>query len=71
MKVYRVRVYYREPTYEERAGSKDKPYRGAFTVEAQDEREAREKALEEFKRVERLSGVGWVRDVTKVDVEEV
>ena len=58
MKVYRVRIYYREPTYEERAGSKDRPYRGAFTVEAADEGEAREKALEEFKRMERLSGVG-------------
>jgi len=67
--VYRVRVWYREPTYEARTGPRAEPFRWTFTVRANGEEEARRRALREFEEVSRQSSVGWSREVVSVEVE--
>jgi len=67
--MYRVRVWYREPTYEARTGPRAAPFRWTYTVRAEGEEEARRRALREFEEMSRLSSVGWSREVVAVEVE--
>jgi hypothetical protein len=63
-----VAIEYREPTYAASTEGAPKIYRGSFDVDAEDEDEARERALDEFRRIQRLSSVGWAREVVSVTV---
>ena len=66
-----VTIHYREPTYEDVVGRKECAYRWTFQLSAVDEADARNQALDEFRETERLSGVGWVREIATVDVRRV
>lgn len=61
-----VIIYYREPSYELRAGEREKPFQGRFHVAARDCSAAIERAMVEFRRREDESSVGWTRDVVGV-----
>ena len=65
---FHVVVRYREPTYESYAGAKEQPHQWTFVVPASDAREATALAVGEFRRMERLSSVGWVREIAEVEV---
>lgn len=65
---YRVRVQYREPTYELRHGEKREPFHWVYEIVAGSEAEAAESALREFHWTTRASSVGWVREVVGVHV---
>jgi len=65
---YMVAIEYREPTYEERVGKKPEPYRWTFQITATTEAEASQAALREFRTIERLSGVGWTRNIVSINV---
>lgn len=65
---YRVRIDYREPTYEARAGQKRSPYSWTYEVVAANENEAARMALREFRETARVSSVGWFREVVAVHV---
>jgi hypothetical protein len=67
--MYRVRVWYREPTYEARTGPRATPFRWTYTVRAEDEAHARRRALREFEEMTLQSAVGWSREVVSVEVE--
>ena len=68
---FRVRILYREPTYqshqEGREGRK-RPYRWTYVVEAQCSEDAKAQAMDEFRQVERLSSVGWSREITDIEI---
>jgi len=67
---YRVVIEYREPTYAARAGPSAKTYRGTFRVEARSPASAEVLAREEFREMERLSSVGWAREIVRVTTVE-
>ena len=69
--IYQVRILYREPTYEKRAGAKPKPYRWTLQVEADSPSDARSLAVKEFHRIKRLSGVAWCREVVGIEFGHV
>ena len=64
--VYRVRIEYREPTYELRTGPKPAPYRWTYEIVATSTGEASAAALSEFRTMATLSSVGWTRQVVGV-----
>jgi predicted HicB family RNase H-like nuclease len=67
---YRVRLFYREPTYESSTEeTKEVPYSGSFDVRAPDFGSALQRALSQFAEAQRLSSVGWVREVVRVEIE--
>jgi hypothetical protein len=68
---FQVTVWYREPTYELVAGPKPEPYFCSYVVTAVDAEHARRIALREFDTIARLSSVGWIRKVVKVEAEEL
>ena len=68
---FHVVVRYREPSYEAYAGAKEQPYRWTFAANTSDAREATALAVDEFRRMERLSSVGWVREIVDVEVSSV
>jgi hypothetical protein len=65
---FRVRIQYREPTYEMRHGRKLEPYHWVYEIVAGSEAEAAASALREFHGTTRASSVGWVREVVGVHV---
>ena len=66
---YRVRIDYREPTYEARYGPKRAPYSWTYEIMAPDEQEAARLALLEFQDTARVSSVGWIREVVAIQVQ--
>ena len=70
MSRYHVRIEFREPTYELRAGVKPEPYQFGYDVEAPSESEAERSALHEFREMASLSNVAWVRQVLQVIVTQ-
>jgi hypothetical protein len=67
---YEVTIRYREPTYEKAVGPKAEPYRWTYEMVADDEVDARKRALGEFREMERLSSVGWRREIEAIDVRQ-
>lgn len=63
-----VRIVYREPTYALRSGV-DKAYSCSFVVEAKDEPDAIAQAKEKFEAMAARSGVGWSREIKRVECE--
>ncbi len=66
---YRVRILYREPTYELRAGGQRESYLFDRIVKASGHEDALRTVMAEFRETKGASGVGWVRVVTRVEVE--
>jgi hypothetical protein len=65
---FRVTIHYREPSYEASAERPPTVYRWTYLVRAGGVGEAERVAIDEFKRTEQQSSVGWVRVVTGVVV---
>lgn len=68
---YRVRILYREPTYEMYAGPKKDPYQWTYPVPMEATTPptvATAQALAEFREMERRSSVSWVREVVAVEL---
>ena len=67
---YDVCIEFREPTYEMATTTKhEEPFRWTLNgVAAIDEEEARLLAIERFRSLAALSGVGWVREIETVRV---
>jgi hypothetical protein len=65
---YEVTIRYREPSYEQAVGRKAEPYRWTYEIVSDDDDDARERAVGKFREMERLSSVGWVRVIERVDV---
>lgn len=65
-----VRIRYREPSYELRSGTV-RLYSGTFLVSTPTPELAEAHALRQFREWERLSDVGWPREVFEVVVERV
>ena len=63
-----VEIRYREPSYEAREGERDEPFRFRYRIYAGTADAATSLALDEFRRITKLSSVGWIRDVVSVDV---
>lgn len=66
---YRVRIHYREPTYELYAGPKRQPYRWTYRIAAANPDEAKHIALREFQAMARQSSVSWAREVILIELE--
>ena len=70
MASFSVRIQYREPTYERSTGeAKASPYSCRFEVAAADPVEALRRALLQFDSLQRLSSVGWVREVVRIEID--
>ena len=66
---YVVCIEFREPTYEmETNVAREEPFTWTHDVVALDEEEARLLAIERFRNLAALSGVGWVREIEAVRV---
>jgi hypothetical protein len=67
---YVVCIEFREPTYEiATAEVREEPFTWTLNdVEALDEEEARTVAVDRFRDLAALSGVGWVREIEAVRV---
>lgn len=66
---YVVCIEFREPTYELGDTPREEPFTWTLKdVEARDEEEARVVAVDRFKTLAALSGVGWVREIEAVRV---
>jgi len=65
---FKVTIRYREPTYERATGPKPAPYRWTYDMLATDDEDARRRAVEEFRTVERQSSVSWARVIEGIDV---
>jgi hypothetical protein len=66
---YRVRIHYREPTYELANGAHKRPFHWTYTITATSPHEAQLLALEEFRQMAIASGVGWVRQILLVELD--
>lgn len=67
LSTYIVTIFYREPSYELRAGIKEEPYSGSYRIQAGSQEESERLALEQFRRQENGSQVSWTRVVEKVE----
>ena len=65
---YEVTIRYREPSYARAAGPRAEPYRWTYEIDSDDDADARKRALGQFREMERLSSVGWVREIDSIDV---
>jgi hypothetical protein len=65
---FRVRICYREPTFEQRKLSHGEPYSATYEIEAWTPKLAARMALCRFHESAGLSSVGWVREVATVEV---
>lgn len=65
---YEVTIRYREPSYARSVGSKAEPYRWTFEIDSDDDEHARAEAVDRFREMERLSSVGWARQIERIDV---
>lgn len=65
-----VIIYYREPSYELRAGERRAPFEGRFHVRAGEGCAAVERALAAFRQLEERSSVGWTRVIVGVSCLE-
>jgi hypothetical protein len=65
---YHVRIRYREPSYERRAGRRPQPYVFEYQLTAPSADAAAVLAAQEFKASHRLSGVGWTREIVGIEV---
>ena len=65
--MFLVEIRYREPTYETRHGTRTEPYRWRYRVAAASEKLAVRLAVDEFRRMEAISAVGWSRDIVAVE----
>ena len=63
-----IRIFYREPTYARRAGAQDTSYRWTYKIMADSEEQAKWMATAEFRKMERLSSVGWSREIAEIAV---
>ncbi len=63
---FRIRIHYREPTYESHQGEGQRPYRWTYRIEAENVEQAKAIAIAEFHDLARLSSVGWTREITDV-----
>ncbi len=63
---YRVTIFYREPTYELRAGTAGRVYKGSFIVSASSPDSAEAMALREFKDWQKRSSANWVREIVEI-----
>ena len=61
---YRVVIPYREPTF----GETEKVYEGTFEVDARSARQAKELAIEDFRRMADASLVRWRREIIAGDI---
>lgn len=67
---FKIAIKYREPTYELGAGRKPEPFiGGSFEIPAEDAVEALRIALRRFDEMQKLSSVGWVREVVHVEID--
>lgn len=66
---FHVRIYYREPTWDLYHGPRSGLLQASYDLEAVDAEHARRLALNEFRASGRDSGVGWVKEVVRVEVE--
>lgn len=64
-----VQIDYREPGYEARQGGGARPYRWRYRIDAPTESVAMELALVQFRWIETLSSVGWIREIVALTVE--
>ena len=67
--MFRVRIHYREPTYELRSGSRDRPFHWTYRVSAENAQAAQAQAVREFRQMTRLSSVGWTREIVLIELE--
>jgi hypothetical protein len=65
---YVIRIAYREPTYEAGHGARPRPYGALYRLRATSTLDAHERAVREFREMERNSSVGWVRQIVSVEV---
>ena len=65
---YKITIYYREPVYELYHGRKAQPFTWTLRVKADDPGAAKDQAIEDFKAMERLSGVNWTREIVAVEL---
>ena len=68
--LYKIRIDYREPTYELYSGRSKPTYHWVYNIDAANADEAKEKAVDEFREVTANSQVGWHRDIVDIDVEQ-
>ncbi len=69
---YRIALKYREPGYELKAGTKTEPHSGGTSpITAADAVEALRIALDRLDATQRLSGVGWRREVVRIEIDVV
>ena len=66
---YKIRIHYREPSYERRHGSKKRPYHWTYSITATNPEEAKRRAVAEFEEIERLSSVGWGRKIVMIELD--
>ncbi len=64
--LYEIVVSYKEPNFAEHAGQESRIFRGTFRIQAADEDDARARAVDEFRRIQASSSVGWQREIVDV-----
>ena len=65
---FRIRIRYREPSYARRSGPPEQAYRWTYSIVADSEEQAKVMAQAEFRKMARLSSVGWAREITEIAV---
>jgi hypothetical protein len=65
---YRVRIFYTEPTYAQQRGIEAAEYTVSYVVGADEAASAEATAREWFRADVEREGVGWVREVVRVEV---
>ena len=71
MRLFRVTIFYREPTFERRHGRRTEPFRGTVDVHAGSPEQAIERGRAWFREMEDQSWVGWLREIERIDVDEL
>jgi len=71
MAKYKVIIIFREPSFEiHRKIKRDSPFTIDYTIEAPNEKEARERAVAKFRKTEEESSVHWGRNILEIVVKK-
>ncbi len=67
---YHVLIKYAEPTYASHSGGQARVYRWTYRFAALSATQAEALAVKDFREMEKLSSVGWARDIVGITTTE-
>ena len=66
---YTVRIHYREPTRKRKTPNRKRPYHLTYRITASSGEEAKRRAIDEFRHVQKLPKAGWPQEILFIEFD--